>query len=131
MNSYTFMGLDDVEEEEEISSRKKSFIKRAIAFIKIRRQANRVTRNNITRDRAGAHERSKTRHRIGLFGYWRFESVRPNSRLARFLRPDFNGQIVVGVDDMQIVVDMLDRVSFAFQKKDTVVRNYLSFVTME
>nr|GFA42131.1 ubiquitin-specific protease 13 [Tanacetum cinerariifolium] len=31
MNSYTFMGLDDVEEGEEISSRKKSFIKRAIA----------------------------------------------------------------------------------------------------
>ncbi|GJV25233.1 ALP1-like protein isoform X1 [Tanacetum coccineum] len=57
MNSYTFMGLDDVEEGEEISSRKKSFIKRAIAFIKIRRQANRVTRNDITRDRAGAHER--------------------------------------------------------------------------
>ncbi|GKD95381.1 ALP1-like protein isoform X1 [Tanacetum coccineum] len=56
MNSYTFMGLDDVEEGEEISSRKKSFIKRAIAFIKIRRQANRVTRNDITRDRAGAHE---------------------------------------------------------------------------
>ncbi|GKB49996.1 ALP1-like protein isoform X1 [Tanacetum coccineum] len=57
MNSYTFMGLDDVEEGEEISSRKKSFIKRAIAYIKIRRQASRVARNNITRDRAGAHER--------------------------------------------------------------------------
>ncbi|GKD77799.1 ALP1-like protein [Tanacetum coccineum] len=57
MNSYTFMGLDDVEEGEEISSRKKSFIKRAIAYIKIRREASRVTRNNITRDRAGTHER--------------------------------------------------------------------------
>ncbi|GJU42998.1 hypothetical protein Tco_1200264 [Tanacetum coccineum] len=57
MNSYTFMGLDDVEEGEEISSRKKSFIKRAIAYIKIRRQASRVTRNSITRDRAGARER--------------------------------------------------------------------------
>nr|GFA55644.1 hypothetical protein [Tanacetum cinerariifolium] len=31
MNSYTFMGLDDVEEGEEISSREKSSIKRAIA----------------------------------------------------------------------------------------------------
>ncbi|GKD19249.1 hypothetical protein Tco_1208407 [Tanacetum coccineum] len=57
MNSYTFMGLDDVEEGEEISSRKKSFIKRAIAYIKMRRQTTRVPRNSITRDRAGAHER--------------------------------------------------------------------------
>ncbi|GKB65220.1 ribonuclease H-like domain-containing protein [Tanacetum coccineum] len=57
MNSYTFMSLDDVEEGKEISIRKKSFIKRALAYIKIRRQANRVTRNNITKDRAGAHER--------------------------------------------------------------------------
>ncbi|GKC93936.1 ALP1-like protein [Tanacetum coccineum] len=39
MNSYTFMGLDDVEEGEEISSRKKTFIKRVIAYIKTRRQA--------------------------------------------------------------------------------------------
>nr|GFC91007.1 hypothetical protein [Tanacetum cinerariifolium] len=39
MNSYTFMGLDDVEEGEEISSPKKTFIKRAIAYIKMRRQA--------------------------------------------------------------------------------------------
>ncbi|GJY08201.1 ALP1-like protein [Tanacetum coccineum] len=57
MNSYTFMGLDDVEEGEEISSRKKSFIKRAIAYIKTRRQTTRVPRNIITRDRAGSHER--------------------------------------------------------------------------
>ncbi|GKC75342.1 serine/threonine-protein kinase STY17-like protein [Tanacetum coccineum] len=57
MNSYTFMSLDDVEEGKEISIRKKSFIKRALAYIKIRRQANRVTRNSITKDRAGAHER--------------------------------------------------------------------------
>nr|GEZ14319.1 hypothetical protein [Tanacetum cinerariifolium] len=56
MNSHTFMCLDDVEEGEEISSREKSFIKQAITFIKIRRQANRVTRNSITRDRVGAHE---------------------------------------------------------------------------
>ncbi|GJZ26420.1 ALP1-like protein isoform X1 [Tanacetum coccineum] len=57
MNSYTFMGLDDVEEGEEISSRRKSFIKRAIAYIKTRRQATQVSRNSIIRDRAGAHER--------------------------------------------------------------------------
>ncbi|GJU33637.1 hypothetical protein Tco_1181991 [Tanacetum coccineum] len=57
MNSYTFMGLDNVEEGEEVSSRRKSFIKRATAYTKIRRQANRLTRNNITRDRSIAHER--------------------------------------------------------------------------
>ncbi|GJT60191.1 serine/threonine-protein kinase STY17-like protein [Tanacetum coccineum] len=57
MNSYTFMGLHHMKVEEEISSRKKSFIKGVIAYIKIRRQASRVTRNSITRDRAGAHER--------------------------------------------------------------------------
>ncbi|GJW66112.1 zinc finger, CCHC-type containing protein [Tanacetum coccineum] len=57
MNSYTFIGIDFKEGEEEVTSRKKSFIKRAIAFIKRRRRANRLTRNNITRDRSGAHER--------------------------------------------------------------------------
>nr|GEX76166.1 hypothetical protein [Tanacetum cinerariifolium] len=57
MNSYTFMSLDDVKEGEEISSRKKTFIKRAIAYIKTRRQATQVSRNSITRDCAGAHER--------------------------------------------------------------------------
>ncbi|GJZ12519.1 ALP1-like protein [Tanacetum coccineum] len=57
MNSYTFIGIDFKEGEEEVTSRKKSFIKRAIAFIKCRRRANRLTRNNITRDRSGAHER--------------------------------------------------------------------------
>ncbi|GJV33586.1 ALP1-like protein isoform X1 [Tanacetum coccineum] len=57
MNSYTFMGIDLDGEEEEVTSRKKTFIKRAIAFIKNRRRANRVTRNHITRDRYGAHER--------------------------------------------------------------------------
>ncbi|GJY06768.1 hypothetical protein Tco_0373822 [Tanacetum coccineum] len=56
MNSYTFMGID-LEGEEEVTSRKKTFIKRAIAFIKNRRRANRVTRNHITRDRYGAHDR--------------------------------------------------------------------------
>ncbi|GKE10047.1 ALP1-like protein isoform X1 [Tanacetum coccineum] len=56
MNLYTFMGLDDVEEGEEISSRKKTFIKRAIAYIKTRRQATQVSRNSITRDRTEAHE---------------------------------------------------------------------------
>ncbi|GKB14274.1 ALP1-like protein isoform X1 [Tanacetum coccineum] len=56
MNSYAFMGLD-VEEGEEVNSRRVTFIKRAIAFIKSRRQANRLTRNHITRDHSGAHER--------------------------------------------------------------------------
>nr|GEU49140.1 hypothetical protein [Tanacetum cinerariifolium] len=60
MNLYTFMGLDDVVEGVEISSRKKSLIKRAIAYIKIRRQASRLTRNSITRDRAGAHDEKST-----------------------------------------------------------------------
>nr|GEU73015.1 hypothetical protein [Tanacetum cinerariifolium] len=55
MNSYTFMGID-LEGEEEATSRKKTFIKRAIAFIKRRRQANRLTRNNVIRDRSGAHD---------------------------------------------------------------------------
>nr|GEY49927.1 hypothetical protein [Tanacetum cinerariifolium] len=56
MNLYTFMGLD-VEEGKEVNSHRKTFIKRAIAFIKSRRQANLVMRNSITRDRSGAHER--------------------------------------------------------------------------
>ncbi|GKC90114.1 ALP1-like protein [Tanacetum coccineum] len=47
----------DLDGEEEVTSRKKTFIKRAIAFIKNRRRANRVTRNHITRDRYGAHDR--------------------------------------------------------------------------
>nr|GEV57410.1 serine carboxypeptidase-like 51 [Tanacetum cinerariifolium] len=38
------------------TNRKKSFIKRVITYIKIRRQASRLTRNSITRDRAGARE---------------------------------------------------------------------------
>nr|GEU73140.1 hypothetical protein [Tanacetum cinerariifolium] len=59
MNSYTFMGLDNVEEGEEISSRKKS-IKRAIAYIKTGRQASRVMRNSITRDHAGDNEHLAT-----------------------------------------------------------------------
>ncbi|GJV69572.1 ALP1-like protein isoform X1 [Tanacetum coccineum] len=56
MNSYTFLGID-VEEGQEFNSRRKNFIKRAIAYIKIRRQANQLTRNNITRDHSGSHER--------------------------------------------------------------------------
>nr|GEV34747.1 polyubiquitin [Tanacetum cinerariifolium] len=56
MNSYTFTGID-LNGEKEVTSRKKNFIKRAIAFIKNRRRANRVTRNHITRDRYGAHDR--------------------------------------------------------------------------
>ncbi|GJS15344.1 ALP1-like protein [Tanacetum coccineum] len=42
MNSYTFMGIDLDGEEEEVTSRKKTFIKRAIAFIKNRRRAKRL-----------------------------------------------------------------------------------------
>ncbi|GJX49573.1 ALP1-like protein [Tanacetum coccineum] len=57
MNSYMFMGIDLEEEKEVTSRRKKTFIKRAIAFIKSRRVANWPTRNIITRDRAGAHQR--------------------------------------------------------------------------
>ncbi|GJS30429.1 hypothetical protein Tco_0491049 [Tanacetum coccineum] len=51
------MGINFEEGEEEVTSRKKTFIKRAIAFIKRRRRSNRLTRNSITRDRSGAHER--------------------------------------------------------------------------
>ncbi|GKC95471.1 hypothetical protein Tco_1160913 [Tanacetum coccineum] len=43
---------------------------------------------------------------------------------------DFGSRIVVGVDDTQVVVDKLDRVSFAFQTEDTVVRKNMSFVMM-
>nr|GEY01852.1 hypothetical protein [Tanacetum cinerariifolium] len=43
---------------------------------------------------------------------------------------NFGTRIVVGVDDTQVVVDKLDRVSFAFHTKDTVARKNLSFVTM-
>ncbi|GKF34130.1 hypothetical protein Tco_0107330 [Tanacetum coccineum] len=69
MNSYTFMGLDNVEEGEEISSRKKTFIKRAIAYIKTGRQATQVSRNiSITRDRAGAHERLVAAYFMEIYG---------------------------------------------------------------
>ncbi|GKF72021.1 hypothetical protein Tco_0208135, partial [Tanacetum coccineum] len=43
---------------------------------------------------------------------------------------NFGSRLVVGVDDTQVVVDKLDRVSFAFQAEDTVARKNLSFVTM-
>ncbi|GJY78837.1 receptor protein kinase-like protein ZAR1 [Tanacetum coccineum] len=66
MNSYQFMGIDFEEGEEEVTSRKKSFVKRAIAFIKRRRGANRLSRNSITRDRSGAHERLVALHVSGL-----------------------------------------------------------------
>nr|GEW59401.1 hypothetical protein [Tanacetum cinerariifolium] len=92
MNSYTFMGLDDVEEGEEISSRKKSFMKRALAYIKIRRQENRVTRNIITRDRAGAHK-----HFVATFftDASMYDATR-FSKTFRMTRPLFN-QIVNAV----------------------------------
>nr|GFA19150.1 hypothetical protein [Tanacetum cinerariifolium] len=89
MNSYRFMGLNDVEE---ISSRKKSFIKRAIAYIEIRRQASRLTRNSITKDRASAHERL-----IAVFFFdnpmYDATSFRKTFRMAR---PRFN-RIVTAV----------------------------------
>nr|GEX10410.1 hypothetical protein [Tanacetum cinerariifolium] len=44
---------------------------------------------------------------------------------------NFGSRLVVGVDDTQVVVDKLDRVSFTFQTKDTVARENLSFLTME
>nr|GEU90693.1 hypothetical protein [Tanacetum cinerariifolium] len=43
---------------------------------------------------------------------------------------NFKSRLVVGVDDMQVVVDKLDRVSFTFQTEDTVARKNLSFLTM-
>ncbi|GKD38680.1 hypothetical protein Tco_1258887, partial [Tanacetum coccineum] len=43
---------------------------------------------------------------------------------------NFRSRLVVGVDDTQVVVDKLDRVSFAFQTEDRVARKNLSFVTM-
>nr|GEW86990.1 hypothetical protein [Tanacetum cinerariifolium] len=94
MNSYTFMGLDDVEEEEEISSRKKSFIKRAIMCIKMRRQATRVTRNNITRDHAGAHTRLVATHfsETSMYNETRFR------KMFRMARPLFN-QIVNAISN--------------------------------
>nr|GEX11421.1 hypothetical protein [Tanacetum cinerariifolium] len=86
MNSYTFMSLDDIEKEEEISSRKKSFIKRVIAYIKIRREASQVTRNSITRDLAGAHERLLAAFFIDapMYGATRFRKT------FRMARPLFN-----------------------------------------
>ena len=56
MNSYEFMGID-LEVGEEVISRRTSFVKRAVAFLKRRRAANRVSRNNITRDHSGARKR--------------------------------------------------------------------------
>ncbi|GKE56619.1 hypothetical protein Tco_1495804, partial [Tanacetum coccineum] len=88
---------------------------------------------------------SKRHHRIGLFRYWHSEIVRSKSRLARFLRRvyafhheglclvyffdlrNFGSRLVVGVDDTQVVVDKLDRVSFAFQMEDRVGRKNLSW----
>ncbi|GJT93828.1 hypothetical protein Tco_1082673 [Tanacetum coccineum] len=40
---------------------------------------------------------------------------------------NFESQIVFGVDDTQVVVDKLDRVSFAFHTEDTVARKNLIF----
>nr|GEW81815.1 hypothetical protein [Tanacetum cinerariifolium] len=53
MNSYTFMGLDDVEEGEKISSREKSFIKRATAYSKRIESLERSKENSIGQGEAG------------------------------------------------------------------------------
>nr|GFA28678.1 hypothetical protein [Tanacetum cinerariifolium] len=84
MNSYTFIGLDDVDEGEEISSRKKSFIKRVIVYIKTRRQATQVSRNSITIDRAGAHER--------LVAAYFIESPMYNEKRSWQTNPDCTGR---------------------------------------
>nr|GEY92809.1 protein ALP1-like isoform X1 [Tanacetum cinerariifolium] len=94
MNSYTFMGLNDVEEGEEISSRKKSFIKRAITYIKIRRQAKRVTINSITRDRVGAH----TRLAAAFFSETPMYNETRFRKTFRMARPLFN-QIVNAISN--------------------------------
>ncbi|GKD96587.1 ALP1-like protein [Tanacetum coccineum] len=93
MNSYTFMGID-LDGEEEVTSRKKTFIKRAIAFIKNRRRANRVTRNHITRDRYGAHERLVT----AFFSEEPMYDEVKFRKTFRMARPLFN-EIVTAVID--------------------------------
>nr|GEV46915.1 hypothetical protein [Tanacetum cinerariifolium] len=49
--------LPDVKEREEVVNRRVNFLKRAMVFIRNRRQANRPTRTPINRDRVGAHVR--------------------------------------------------------------------------
>ncbi|GJY46522.1 serine carboxypeptidase-like protein 51 [Tanacetum coccineum] len=94
MNSYTFMGIDLDGEEEEVTSRKKTVIKRAIAFIKNRRRANRVTRNHINRDRYGAHERLVT----AFFSEEPMYDEVKFQKTFRMARPLFN-EIVTAVID--------------------------------
>ncbi|GJW29884.1 putative reverse transcriptase domain-containing protein, partial [Tanacetum coccineum] len=43
---------------------------------------------------------------------------------------NFGSRLVVVVDDTQVVIDKLDRVSFAFQTEDTVARKNLIFVNL-
>ncbi|GJR37504.1 ALP1-like protein [Tanacetum coccineum] len=94
MNSYTFMGIDLEGEEEVTSRRKKTFIKRAIAFIKSRRVANRPTRNIITRDRAGAHQRLV----VAFFSEDPMYDQLKFRKMFRMARPLFN-EIVTAVID--------------------------------
>nr|GEY80478.1 hypothetical protein [Tanacetum cinerariifolium] len=96
-----------VSEREEISSRKKSFIKRAIAYIKIRRQANRVTRNNITRDRAGSHERFVATFFTNspMYHETRFQKT------FRMARPLFN-RIVNAVNEYMQISERSSRKAF-------------------
>lgn len=49
--------IDFEEREEEVIGRKTKFIKRGITFFKLRRKANRVPRNTISRVRSDAHDR--------------------------------------------------------------------------
>ncbi|GKC13049.1 ALP1-like protein [Tanacetum coccineum] len=94
MNSYTFMGIDFEEGEEEVTNRKKSFYKRAIAFIKRRRRANRLTRNIITRDRSGAHERL-------VAAFFSEEPMYDEAKFRktfRMARPLFNEIVIVVID---------------------------------
>ncbi|GKC42497.1 serine/threonine-protein kinase STY17-like protein, partial [Tanacetum coccineum] len=91
MNSYTFMGIDF---EEEVTSRKKSFIKRVIAFIKLRRRANRLTRNSITRYRSGAHERLVA----NFFSEEPMYDEAKFQKTFRMARPLFNKIVIVVID---------------------------------
>ncbi|GJS67466.1 ALP1-like protein [Tanacetum coccineum] len=105
MNSYTFMGIDlDGEEEEEVTSRKKTFIKRAIAFIKNRRRANRVTRNHITRDRYGAHERLVA----AFFSEEPMYDEVKFRKTFRMARPLFNEIVIAVIDHDPFFRDNID-----------------------
>ncbi|GJZ78323.1 ALP1-like protein [Tanacetum coccineum] len=83
-----FMGIDLYGEEEEVTSRKKTSIKRAIAFTKNRRRANRVTRNHITRERLVAAFFSEE----PMYDEVKFQKT------FRMARPLFNEIVTVVID---------------------------------